>query len=96
MIVKCNSISENGNGNGSLKNSLSNIVDKRVEELLGKEENKELLDKLNKASERVEIARQELAEIERQELEAQQMRKYINELEKRASQVSYSLFFNLI
>ncbi|XP_057520475.1 uncharacterized protein LOC130800809 isoform X2 [Amaranthus tricolor] len=79
---------ENGNGNGSLKNSLSNIVDKRVEELLGKEENKELLDKLNKASERVEIARQELAEIERQELEAQQMRKYINELEKRASQIA--------
>lgn len=90
VVVKCSSTSENqeaGSG-GSLKSSLSNIVDKSVEELLGKEENKELLDKLNKASERVQLARKELADIERQELEAQQMRKYVNELETRASEIA--------
>ncbi|XP_021757745.1 uncharacterized protein LOC110722760 [Chenopodium quinoa] len=95
-VVKCGSTpgnEEDGGGNcsssgGSLKNALSNIVDKRVEELLDKEENKEMLDKLNKATERVQLARKELADIERQELEAQQMRKYIDQLETRAAEIA--------
>lgn len=47
-----------------------------------------LLDGLEKASQRVEKARRELAEIERQELEAAQLRNYINQLESRAAEVS--------
>ncbi|CAI0408860.1 unnamed protein product [Linum tenue] len=67
------------------------MVGKQVEELLGKEENKGLLDELEKASERVEIARRELAEIERQELGAKQVREYVNQLETRASEIEECL-----
>lgn len=63
------------------------MVDKQVEELLNREENRVLLDGLEKASQRVEIAKRVLAEIERQELEAKQLRNYINLLESRASEV---------
>ncbi|KAL9246631.1 hypothetical protein vseg_020142 [Gypsophila vaccaria] len=91
LPVKCSSSSpqEQDAGGGGLKNALplSNIVDKQVEELLGKEENRELLEKLNKASERVELARVELADIQRQQLEAIQMRDYINQLQTRASEI---------
>lgn len=59
----------------------------QVQELLNREENRALLDGLQKASLRVEKAKRELAEIERQEIEAKQMRKYVNQLEKRASEV---------
>lgn len=92
-VVKCSSNNQQadsasgGGDNGSLKNALSNIVDKRVEELLGKEENRDMLDKLNKASERVQLAKKELADIQRQEVEAQMMRKYIDELEAKTSEV---------
>ena len=58
-----------------------------MEELLNRQENRVLLDGLEKASQRVEMARRELAEIERQELEAKQLRDYINQLESRASEV---------
>ena len=44
--------------------------------------------RVEKASQRVEKARRELAEIERQELEAAQLRNYINQLESRAAEVS--------
>lgn len=57
-----------------------------MEELLNRQENRVLLDGLEKASQRVEMARRELAEIERQELEAKQLRDYINQLESRASE----------
>lgn len=59
----------------------------QVQELLNREENRALLDELQKASLRVEKAKRELAEIERQEIEAKQMREYVNQLEKRASEV---------
>lgn len=59
----------------------------QVEELLNREENKVLLDGLVEASERVEKAKRELAEIERQEIEAKLAREYINKLETRASEV---------
>ncbi|KAK4389884.1 hypothetical protein Sango_2325400 [Sesamum angolense] len=57
-------------------------------ELLNKEENRGLLDGLEEASRRVEMAKRELAEIEKQEIEAKLMRDYINQLESRASEVS--------
>jgi hypothetical protein len=49
-------------------------VDERVQELLNREENRGLLGGLEKASKRVELAKRELAEIEKQELEAKLMR----------------------
>ncbi|PON73560.1 homer protein [Parasponia andersonii] len=72
----------------NLKDALAGAVDERVEELLNREENKVLLDGLKKASMRVEAAKRELAEIERQELEAKKMREYINQLESRASEIA--------
>lgn len=59
-----------------------------MEELLKREENRELLDGLEKASQRVENAKRELAEIERQELEAKLVRDYITQLESRASEIA--------
>lgn len=89
VILKCNSSrSEDGErSNGSLKDALAGMVDQRVEQLLNREENKDLLDGLEKASLRVEMAKKELAEIEKQELEAKQMRDYVNKLEARAFEV---------
>ncbi|XP_059442259.1 uncharacterized protein LOC132174642 isoform X2 [Corylus avellana] len=84
VIVKCNSSEESGN----LKDSLAGIVDERVQELLNREENRGLLDGLEKASKRVEMAKRELAEIEKQELEAKLMREYVNQLESRASEIA--------
>ncbi|KAL6550337.1 hypothetical protein OROMI_020825 [Orobanche minor] len=73
---------------GSLKDLLSGMVDERVEELLNKEENKGLLDGLELALKRVEMAKGELDEIEKQEMEAITMRDYINQLESRASEIA--------
>lgn len=67
------------------------MVDEKVDELLNREENKVLLDGLEKATQRVEMAKKELAEIERQELEAKLLKDYITQLETRASEVSFSL-----
>lgn len=63
------------------------MVGEQVESLLKKEENKGLLDGLEKAAERVEIARMELAEIEKQEAEAKRVQEYVKQLEARASEV---------
>ncbi|XP_062146821.1 uncharacterized protein LOC133854599 [Alnus glutinosa] len=84
VIVKCNSSEESGN----LKDALAGMVDERVQELLNREENRGLLDGLEKASQRVEMAKRELAEIEKQELEAKLMREYVNQLESRASEIA--------
>lgn len=64
------------------------MVDERVDELLNKEENRVLLDGLEKATQRVEKAKRELAEIEKQEIEAKMMRDYINQLESKATEVN--------
>ncbi|PIN01905.1 RNA uridylyltransferase [Handroanthus impetiginosus] len=89
LAVKCSKNGSAGSGNGeSLKDVLSGMVDERVEELLNKEENRGLLDGLEKASRRVELAKRELAEIEKQEIEARIMRDYINQLESRASEIA--------
>ena len=73
--------------NGGFKEALSGMVGKQVEELLNREENRVLLEGLEKASQRVEKARRELAEIEKQEIEAKQLRNYIEQLEGRSSEV---------
>ncbi|XP_047321984.1 uncharacterized protein LOC124925901 [Impatiens glandulifera] len=75
-------------GGGGLKVALSGLVNQEVEELLKKEENKELLDGLEKATLRVEIAKRELAEIEKQEIEARELRDYVNQLENRTMEIA--------
>lgn len=87
--MKCSSNGGSEQSSNNLKDLLSGYVDGQVEELLNREENKVLLDGLEKATKRVEIAKTELAEIEKQEFEAKQMREYITQLESRASEVSY-------
>lgn len=77
----------NSSDGGDLKKSLSGIVGNQVEELFSREENKNLLDGLEKASMRVEIAKRELEEIERQESEAKLLQDYVNQLESRAAEV---------
>lgn len=89
--LKCRSgseeeISDNG-GDFNFKDALSGMVDEQVQELLSKKENRVLLDGLEKASLRVEMARKELALIEEQELAAKQFREYINQLEGKAMEV---------
>ncbi|KAB2604752.1 hypothetical protein D8674_041526 [Pyrus ussuriensis x Pyrus communis] len=87
LIAKCTTGGTAGEG-GGLKKALSGIVGEQVEELLKREENRELLDGLEKASQRVENAKRELAEIERQELEAKLVSDYITQLESRASEIA--------
>ncbi|CAN1254721.1 hypothetical protein LINPERPRIM_LOCUS8739 [Linum perenne] len=87
-VVKCSGETPQETGSDyNLKDALTGLVGKEVAELLAKEENKELLEELDKASQRVEIARRELAEIEKQEVEAKQMQEYVKELETRASEI---------
>ncbi|XP_030540247.1 uncharacterized protein LOC115748021 [Rhodamnia argentea] len=88
LVAKC-SVSE-GEQSGDSKDALSGVVGVRVEELLSREENRGLLDGLERASRRVDEARRELAEIERQEVEARRMRNYIEQLESRASEIAES------
>ncbi|KAL2527770.1 hypothetical protein Adt_12824 [Abeliophyllum distichum] len=92
LTVKCSKNgspeSISGENGGNFKDILSGMVDERVEELLNKEENRVLLDGLEKATQRVEMAKRELAEIEKQEIEAKMMRDYINQLESRASEIA--------
>ncbi|KAL4592722.1 hypothetical protein LXL04_005725 [Taraxacum kok-saghyz] len=93
FAVKCsspvpnNSSSEQNNNGGGLKNLLSGIVDERVDQLLNSDENRALLDGLDKATQRVELAKRELAEIEKQEIENRKIKEYINQLESRASEI---------
>ncbi|GJX86451.1 hypothetical protein Tco_0337225 [Tanacetum coccineum] len=88
FTIKCtNNDTTNNNTNGGLKNLLSGIVDNRVDELLKKEENRVLLDGLDKAAQRVEIAKLELAKIEQQEIENQRIKEYVNQLEIRAAEI---------
>ncbi|KAJ9706323.1 hypothetical protein PVL29_001712 [Vitis rotundifolia] len=85
VFVKCGSEESE---NGGFKEALSGMVGKQVEELLNREENRVLLEGLEKASQRVEKARRELAEIEKQEIEAKQLRNYIEQLEGRSSEIA--------
>ncbi|XP_057786259.1 uncharacterized protein LOC131003735 [Salvia miltiorrhiza] len=88
LVVKCSKNGSPASDEGSLKDILSGIVDERVEQLLNKEENKALLQGLEQASSRVEIAKRQLAEIQKQEAEAMIMREYIDQLESKASEIA--------
>ncbi|XXG43305.1 hypothetical protein AAC387_Pa01g3370 [Persea americana] len=72
----------------SIRELLSGMVDERVEELLNREENRVVLDELEKASQRVEMARKELQSIKTQEIEAAQMKDYVQKLESRTSEIA--------
>lgn len=88
--LKCRSGSEekeSGNGESGFNDAVSGMVDEQVQELLSRKENRALLDGLEEASWRVEVARRELALIEEQELAAKRFRDYINQLEGKASEV---------
>lgn len=86
LIAKCSSSSEPPE-TGNLKNILSGMVGDQVEQLLNREENKVLLNDLEKASQRVEMAKKELAEIQKQEMKVKQSKDYIKQLESRASEI---------
>ncbi|EXB39941.1 hypothetical protein L484_001700 [Morus notabilis] len=88
LAVKCSNNGGLREQSFNLKDSLNDVVGEQVQELLNREENKALLDGLERASLRVEKAKRELAEIERQELEANQMREYVDQLERRASEIA--------
>lgn len=63
------------------------MVDEGVKELLNKEENRVLLDGLEKAEENVERVKRELEELEKQEIKVKKMREYVNHLESRAAEI---------
>ncbi|XP_076956070.1 uncharacterized protein LOC143631104 [Bidens hawaiensis] len=63
------------------------MVDEEVDELLNKEENRVLLDGLDKATQRVEMARRELAKIEQQQIQNDKLKDYISQLEIRAAEI---------
>ncbi|KAF3632816.1 putative oligopeptide transporter 7-like [Capsicum annuum] len=88
LTINCINSSQNGETTKNLKDALTGMVDEKVDELLNREENKVLLDGLEKATQRVEMAKKELAEIERQELEAKLLKDYITQLETRASEIA--------
>lgn len=92
--MNCNVNNNNGSGQSgsesmNLKDLLTGMVDDRVEQLLNKDENRVLLDGLEKATQRVELAKRELAELEKQEAEAKLAREYMNQLQARASEVCF-------
>ncbi|MCL7049678.1 hypothetical protein MKW94_001137, partial [Papaver nudicaule] len=84
VVVKCSL------ENGGLKDVVSGLVDKRVEEMLNKEENKGLLDGLTKANERVEFAKKQLADFDKQQQldQTEQMNNYVSQLEIRTSEIA--------
>ncbi|OIW06656.1 hypothetical protein TanjilG_04050 [Lupinus angustifolius] len=63
---------------------LFRVVDQQVQDLLTKKENKVMLDGIEKASQRVELAKRELAFIQKQELALKQFKDYVNHLEAKA------------
>ncbi|XP_072999676.1 uncharacterized protein [Typha latifolia] len=64
------------------------VVSSMVDELLKREENRDLMEGLEEASQRVERAREALADIERQEAEASKARSYVRQLEKKQSEIA--------
>lgn len=86
LLVRCSGVGD-GEKSTNLKDALSGLVGEQVDELLNREENKGLLEGLQRASDRVESAKRQLAEIQRQELEAKLLQEYVNRLEARAFEV---------
>lgn len=76
------------------KDKLSGVMGEQVEQLLSRQENKGLMDNLQKASQRVEIAKTQLAFIQKQELALKQFKDYTQQLQGNASQVLSLIQFN--
>lgn len=91
-VVKCSS-EEKASNTAKTKALLAELVDERVGELLSQEENRGLFDGLEKATQRVEIARKELLQIEKQEEEAKVMREYVQKLASREAEVRFYFIF---
>ncbi|WJX36375.1 hypothetical protein P8452_24261 [Trifolium repens] len=92
-FFKCRNSSSNSNNSSDdndFKDALSGMMGEQVEELLSREENKVLMDRLEKASQRVENAKTELAFIQKQELALKQFKDYTQQLEGKASQIAQS------
>ncbi|XP_027358202.1 uncharacterized protein LOC113867235 isoform X2 [Abrus precatorius] len=64
------------------------MVDEQVEELLSRKENKVLLDGLEKASQRVEMAKRELALIQKQEISVKQFKDYVTQIEDKVLEIA--------
>jgi len=80
-------------GSDDVKDALYGLVDEQVQELLSRKENKILLDGLEKASQRVEMAKRELELIQKQELAVKQLKDYVNQLEGEVLEVMVVFFF---
>jgi hypothetical protein len=89
-FFKCRSSNNNNSDDNNFKDALSGMMGEQVEELLSREENKVLMDRLEKASQRVENAKTELAFIQKQELALKQFKDYTQQLEGKASQIAQS------
>ncbi|XP_020208446.1 uncharacterized protein LOC109793393 [Cajanus cajan] len=85
---KCCSRSSDEKERDDVKDTVSGMVDEQVQELLSRKENKVLLDGLEKASQRVEMAKRELALIEKQEFAVKQLKDYVNQLESKVLEYS--------
>ncbi|KAJ3692736.1 hypothetical protein LUZ60_011831 [Juncus effusus] len=70
---------------------LSGLVGERVEELLKKEENRGLVEKLDEASRRVDKARAELADIKRQREEVRRANENVRQLERQQAEIEESI-----
>ncbi|KAJ3690684.1 hypothetical protein LUZ61_019848 [Rhynchospora tenuis] len=68
----------------------SGLVGERVEELLTREENRGLLERLDEASRRVEKAREELESVREQRAEALKAREYVRQLESQQAEIEES------
>lgn len=91
MKCRCSSSSsKNSEENNDLKNALSGMMGEQVEQLLSREENKVLFDNLQKASQRVEIAKTQLAFIQKQELALKHFKDYTQQLQGNAFQIAES------
>ncbi|CAJ1936520.1 unnamed protein product [Sphenostylis stenocarpa] len=80
-LSKCYCRSSDERGSDDVKDALYGLVDEQVQELLSRKENKVLLDGLEKASQRVEMAKRELELIQKQEIAVKQLKDYVNQLE---------------
>jgi len=85
---KCRCSSKNLDENNDLKDALSGMMGEQVEQLLNREENKVLFDNLQKASQRVEIAKTQLAFIQKQELALKQYKDYTKQLQGNSFEVT--------
>lgn len=85
LTLKC--CTSDGDTNDPPPSLSGDAVSGMVDELLRREENRNLLNGLQEASRRVDRAREALADIERQEVEACRAKEYVSQLERRKLEV---------